>query len=166
MGMVGCFRRVSATDLQRLKANPGEIDTFLRDNGESGRYEPFADFDVDKSWHGIHFLLTGSAWGDESLLSFICFGGKEIGEEYGYDPPRAFDPAEVQQLAAALESLPAEVLADRYDPERMDRLKIYPEIWGRDGDDGKSYILEYYEGLRDFILGGAREGEGLLVYLS
>ena len=35
---------------------------------------------LDKAWHGIHYLLTGSAWEGELPLGFICQGGSAVGD--------------------------------------------------------------------------------------
>ena len=57
-------------------------------------------FALDKSWHGIHFLLTGSAEGVRPPVDFILMGGREIGDlDLGYGPARAFTSAETKQIA-------------------------------------------------------------------
>ena len=41
---------------------------------------PTEEIDLDKSWHGIHFLLTGAAWEGERPLNFLILGGEEVGD--------------------------------------------------------------------------------------
>jgi hypothetical protein len=42
--------------------------------------DPHADLDVDKAWHGIHYLLTGTAWEGDPPLDFIVKGGSQVGD--------------------------------------------------------------------------------------
>src|SRR5688500_4635495 len=39
------------------------------------------DGDADKAWHGLHYLLTKTAWGGEPPLDFIALGGTPVGDE-------------------------------------------------------------------------------------
>lgn len=38
--------------------------------------------DLDKAWHGLHYLLTGTAWEGEPPLNVLAAGGREVGTEY------------------------------------------------------------------------------------
>ncbi|NUR82053.1 MAG: DUF1877 family protein [Terrabacter sp.] len=51
--------------------------------------------DLDKSWHGIHFLLTGTDWsaGDAGAAGGAILGGRPVGEDDGYGPARLLEPA-------------------------------------------------------------------------
>ncbi len=43
--------------------------------------------DLDKMWHGAHWILTGTAWDAAGPLGQVILGGEEIGEDGGYGPP-------------------------------------------------------------------------------
>lgn len=79
MSMIGNLQRATDADVARLLANPEEIRRFLY--GETDRYDNRADTRLHKAWHGIHFVLTGSAWGGEPPLNFLVSGGASIGDE-------------------------------------------------------------------------------------
>jgi hypothetical protein len=194
MSMIGNFRSLSDDDLGALLENPARVeqllygdDLFAGTNGEvvslfggtpsqppsePDDWEQDGDadeIDVDKAWHGIHFLLTGTAWEGSFPLNFIVSGGKEVGDvDVGYGPARALMSEDVRRLNAALEPLTSEELKRRFDSEQMTRLQIYPEIWDRDPeeDDSLAYLIEYYTDLRDFVRRTADRGHGLLVYLN
>jgi Domain of unknown function (DUF1877) len=41
--------------------------------------------DLDKSWHGIHYLLTGTASGGVAPVNFLVAGGRPVGKlDVGY----------------------------------------------------------------------------------
>ncbi len=125
--------------------------------------------DLDKAWHGIHFLLTGSAWKGDPPLNFLVAGGTQVGDvDVGYGPARAFRASEVALIAAALESVSQEDLRGRFDPGVMMREGIYPEIWNRpqEEDDTLGYVLEYDAVLRHFIRDAVDRGLGMVVTLT
>lgn len=124
--------------------------------------------DLDKAWHGIHFLLTQTADAGEAPLNFICAGGRDVGDvDVGYGPARAFTSAEVRTLNQALAPLDAVFLKSRFDPGRMMELDIYPSIWDRPPgqDDTLGYCCEYFGVLKTFVADAARRNVGMLVYL-
>ena len=168
MSMIGNFRRVSPTRVEALLRDPESIADYLNeDDDEEADGDAHANLDVDKAWHGIHFLLTGTAWEGEAPLGFIAYGGRELGD-VGYGPARIFASHEVKEIDAALRPLSREVLEKRFDPSAMMRLEIYPTIWDRprNEDDTLTYLLEYYDSLREFVADAARQGEGLIVYIT
>ena len=124
------------------------------------------ELDLDKSWHGIHFLLTGTSYEGEPPLDFIVRGGVQIAHaEVGIDPPRVLKSDEVQPIADALDRLPPDELRERFDPERMLHEGIYPDIWDHDPaeDDTLGYLIEHYTALRAFVRRAADRGDGLIV---
>jgi Domain of unknown function (DUF1877) len=192
MSMIGNFRSLSDDDLRALLENPARVeqllygdDLFAGTNGEvvslfggptsqppsePDEWEQDGDadeIDVDKAWHGIHFLLTGTAWEGTFPLNFIVSGGKEVGDvDVGYGPARALTSEDVRRLDAALEPLTSEELERRFDPKQMSKLQIYPEIWADEDDDSLEYLIEYYTELRAFVRRAAERGDALLVYLN
>ena len=168
MSMIAMFRRLSDEDLERLCDEPGIVEDYLGAEERIDGFGPFVDLDVDKAWHAIHFLLTGSAWEGEPPLDFIVRGGTEIGEDLGYGPARGLLNMEVRNVAAALQLLPTNVLMRRFDRAALAAAEIYPNIWGRplEEDDTRGYVAENYEALRAFVIDAATAGEGLLISLT
>ena len=124
--------------------------------------------DLDKAWHGIHYLLTGTAWEGSAPLNFLVSGGRPVGDiDVGYGPARAFDADQVREIAAALTPLTREVLAPRFDPAQLRAHNVYPGFRdGWDQPDDRDYLLDHYEDLRAFVLGTAEAGAGLIVYIN
>ena len=165
MSMIGCFRRLPAADLDRLMAKPDLIGDYLYED-ESPGFGPFADLHIDKAWHGIHFLLTGSAWEGDPPLDFICQGGAKVGEEdVGYGAARAFCPEEVAAIASAITVVSREELESRFDPNALSREDVYPAIWESEGLAAFEYLGEYFEMLVKFLTDAAKAGEALLVWV-
>lgn len=127
------------------------------------------DSDLDKAWHGIHYLLTQTDWEGAEPLDFLVRGGEEVrGIEVGYGPARVLTAAQVQRVHDALASIDVEFLRRRFAPEQMMKLKIYPEIWDRDAqeDDTFGYCAEYFAVLKAFVGSAAEKNLGLVLYLT
>jgi hypothetical protein len=124
---------------------------------------------LDKAWHGIHYLLTGTAWEGEPPLNFLVKGGREVGdEEIGLGPARTLTAIETREVASALAALSDEELRTRFAPSEMMRLEIYPEIWDRDPaeDDTLGYLMESLGQLRSALANVVARGHGLLVTIA
>lgn len=127
------------------------------------------DIDLDKAWHGIHFMLTQTAWEGEAPLNFLLLGGTEIGEiDVGYGPARGMTSAEVRTVAEALRNIDESFMRARFDPALMMELEIYPTIWDRDPDEDDTfgYCMEYFVMLRDFVISATERGTGLIISIT
>jgi hypothetical protein len=132
----------------------------------SGKAEvAHTELSLDKAWHGIHYVLCGAVEPGDSLLSRAVLGGTEVGEDFsGYGPARCFTPGQVAELAGALGAPQVEQEAsDRYDPQRMTELGIYPFGW--DEEDNREWIFDAFRELRDFYAEAAAQGRGVVTCL-
>ena len=124
---------------------------------------------LDKAWHGIHYLLTGTAWEGTMPLSFLLAGGREVGDiDVGYGPARVFTAAETKEIAAALATVHAPGLRARFDAHDMAVKDIYPSIWDRTAqdDDPLGYLVAYFGTLRGFLGQSVQDGLGFVVYTT
>jgi hypothetical protein len=121
--------------------------------------------DLDKAWHGIHFLLTGSADGDAPPLAWAVLGGEEIGEDMGYGPARFLTADRVRAVA---EALPAdEAFLAAFDGAAMDAADVYPgPMWSDDDDQPRRYLLDAYHRLVAFYRSAAARGDAALLWLA
>lgn len=176
MSMIANYIQVSPNQLAELQADPGSISNFLEllhpdereDEGREGDLPKIRHLDIDKAWHGIQFLLNGSAWEGESPLYNVVLGGTVLGDEdLGYGPARYLTPEEVRETYLALEQISADDFRARYDPRAMTKAEIYPEIvWERDGDDALQYLVDYYVLVVEFFKEATRLGHAMLLYIN
>lgn len=169
MSMIGCFYSLKDEDLEVLIGTPERMKNLwsIRPPGDWVPSEKATAFDVDKAWHGIHFLLTGSDWEGDGPLAFILHGGREIDVDLGYGPAHGFTSAEVRAIDAALQKLDAAALYERADPGEFAKLEIYPEIWDREPkEECVGYIIEHFKALKKFVGETAQAGRGLIAFLG
>lgn len=164
MGMVLIGRRLSSDELKAVQADPATVETLIFNDDDPDT--PGAGLDLDKAWHGIHFLLTGSAWEPGEGPGAAILGGDEIGEDNGYGPARLLTPEAVRSIAAGLETVEIETLRARYDPDSLAAADIYPTIWDEGADAFDGYLAPYYTTLRDFYRTAAQNDQGVLLAIT
>lgn len=160
MSMTGNFVQISPTQLDSLKLQPDSVEDLL-DADEHG----FANScDVDKSWHGIHFLLTGKPWGGTGPEAKAVLGGTEIGPDLGYGPARYLSADEVREVAQVLDQISITEIQARFDADAMTAADLY-SFDAEYPDDELEYITTYYEQLQQFYRTTADGGNAMLLFL-
>jgi Domain of unknown function (DUF1877) len=158
MGMHVNVRAVRSADLPGLRANGLDLASPLRNHVPSVHLE--------KAWHGLHYLLTGSAGEGGLPLGFLLEGGREVGEDLGYGSPRLFEPDEVQHLNAVLAPITDDELWSRFDPDAMEAEGVYPGIWDEEEADLREEYVTYFLELKQVVAQASIGGMGLVVILS
>lgn len=160
-GLLGFLLRLTPIKVQRTEPAPPSANPLWPPAA------PGEELDLEKAWHGLHFLLTGLADGGTEPACFLLDGGEALGDDDEVDA-RLLRPAEVRAFADHLASLTADELTRRFDPVRMTTLRIYPEIWPRpeDEDDARGYLLTAFGELRDFVGAAAAAGDTLVVCIA
>jgi hypothetical protein len=121
--------------------------------------------DLDKAWHGIHYCLNRTAEEAPPPMDFIVSGGRAAGkEDVGYGYARLLTSREVADIHQRISQVTELDLRKNYEPEEMDKLEIYPEIWTRDGEFGFEYIADYFRRLKEFIQTSVDLNLGMAVY--
>jgi lysophospholipase L1-like esterase len=158
MGMHLHVRAVRSADLPRLQANGLDLASPLQNH--------VPHVHLQKAWHGLHYLLTGSAGEGGLPLGFLLEGGREVGQDLGYGSPRLFEPGDVQHLNAALAPITEDELWSRFDPIAMEAEGIYPVIWDEDEEELREEYVTYFLELKKVVAQASAGGMGLLVILN
>lgn len=124
-----------------------------------------ATLDLDKSWHGLHYLFTGTDWESPLPEGFLLNAGVTLeGTDYGYGEARGCSSSEVRVFSECLSSLTDQVLSARYNPSQMSELSIYPQHWEREGE--LDYLIDAFHELQQFMRGTAEKSLGLVCLIS
>lgn len=154
------FSKLFSRKSSRTKSKLPEIDFKMT--------EESVVMDLEKSWHGIHFILSGSDAEGNPPLDFLLCGGRYIGDiDVGYGPARALTSSELANVNMALEHIDTDEFKSRYNPESMSANNIYPAVWDRkeEYDENLEYMLGYYVAMKDFINDICKKGEGVIITL-
>jgi uncharacterized protein DUF1877 len=163
----------SATEAQRqalLKA-PERLQDFLEDEEDFGDAEGarFLELDIGESWHGLQYLMTGTAWEGAAPLDFLVRGGEDVGDIPSDEgTARVFKPAEVKKLSEALHGLSQGSLRSRFDARKLLELDIYPGLWDEPAEDVNPLdeLVSYFAELRKLVSQVAQRGHALLVHIG
>ena len=145
----------STSDLDDLERDPDVAGTWFADG---------TPLDLGTAWHGIHFLLNGSAWGGSGPLYDAVLGGTPVGDPSTYEPVRYLSPAEV---AAVVTALPTEKeLVPRFTHQAMRLAEVFPERAWDEAAALTEFLLPAYRLLVAFFSRAAADGEAVLVTLD
>jgi Domain of unknown function (DUF1877) len=117
---------------------------------------------MEKSWHTLHYLLTGSAEEVTSPLGNAILGGKPLGDDVGYGPARFLTPKKVREVAAALAQLSKDDLTRRFDLPAMLAAQIYAC-----NDEGELELaMHYFDHMVRYYADAAAHGNAMLLYID
>jgi hypothetical protein len=129
--------------------------------------DPGREVDIEKGWHGLHFLLTGTADEGDEPSCFMVKGGEDLDDE-GFG--RALKPAQVRSFSEFLSGFTPETLATRYDQKRMTELRIYPFDEWPDADEEEDNPVEWlvmcFDEVQRLVKLAADSGDGLIIHTS
>lgn len=183
MGLYATLMEASPEIWQKIRADPAYYASF--------DCCWLATLDLDKFWHGLHFLLTGEVSKQSSLLSRAVLGGSLV-EKVALDeeerdelvpeelaafyPPEedevlldytyVLTPDEVKETAGALTRISQEKLRASYDGAAMLKAEIYPPIWDRAAENVMEELLDYFDKLVSFYSVAARRGSAVFYELA
>jgi hypothetical protein len=160
-------RRLSRAEWRAVLDDPSTVDALLYGDVDDDDAEmPEPELDLGKSWHALHYLLTGTAWDTGAgAAGAAILGGDEIGNDGGYGPARVLDPDLVRTVAAALDAVDPETLNARFDADAMAAAQIYPNIWTRGATAVNDFSADFAE-LRRFYRAAADNGQAVLLAIT
>jgi hypothetical protein len=165
MGMIGNFLRLSEEDLKRYIEDSSLLEEKL---DVLYTIEDDSLTDIDKSWEGIFYLLTGGSVAEkyEDPMAAVMFSNQLIDEEQdlGYGPAHYLTSDQVKDIYSKISLLKADELRKRYNPEKMNEEGIYPEIW--DDADGFEYLSEYFETLKDIYSKASANDQAIISFIG
>lgn len=162
MGMTAAFVALPSEKLTALQAEPDTAGTHFMEQLEAGSEDVVLD--IDKSWHGIHFLLTHEVYGGDGPVSLPILGGTAIGNDLGYGTARYLEPQDVASAADALAGVSVDQLRERFKPAELEEAYVYPTgIWEDEGDEAFEYLAHWYERLQHFYAAAAQRGDAMLL---
>ncbi|MEG0852186.1 MAG: YfbM family protein [Flavobacterium sp.] len=169
MGMIGNLLRVTKAELESYLEDSSLLeDKIYNDevNDDEPENEKFVD--IDKTWDGIIFLLTGQSLDTtESHLARILFSGQIIDEEQdlGLGPAHYLTPDEVVELNNEISTITVADLKQKFNPEKMTELQIYPTIWG-EGDDAFEYLADGFSSVQNIFANAAKNSEAIITFIN
>lgn len=162
MGMTCYYFRTDEDTIQKIREGNMEI-IYEEENRDNL-------LDIDKSWHAIHFTLTGQAYGSEEddILSNLVLGGKPVnGEDMGYGPARLLTKEETTQLSEALKEWDKTAFREKFHMTDMLENDIYPLMSGEDDEeDFFTYVWACFDAVKEFFQQAAEAKQCVLTFIA
>jgi hypothetical protein len=144
---------------RQVLGNPAEIHQLLESLEGSD-----AVLSLEKSWHGLHFVLAGTTSGGDPPLNFLMGGGVPVGDEdVGYGPARVLDPVGVAEFDKALEAISDADFARRFDPAELTGALIYPMIWDEPLDELMQEYRSYFQEMKRHVHRATQSRQALIL---
>ena len=162
MGIATFFVPVSAATLATLRRDPDNAEAMLYPDDDA---DVEGSFDVDKAWHGLHYLLTGTGYEGEAPIRWAILGDQDLGADLGMGGSSFLTPGQVREVAAALADFTEAELRANFDPHEMAAFDIYPGIiWMRDGQEALDFVMAHFAPLVQFYADAAARGDAVVIY--
>lgn len=164
MSMIGNLLRITNAELETYLEDSSLLeDRIYNEDSE----EDSALIDIDKSWAGILFLLTGQNL--ETLshpMGRVLFSGQSIDEDQdlGYGPGQYLTPEQVKEVDTELSKITVMELTKKFDPKRMTELGIYPNCWEEEGM--WDYLLVYFKEVQVTYSTAAKNNEAIITFIN
>ena len=166
MSMIGNYVMTDSETIEQILSGELSAEDILYDEDDN---EPEDFIDIDKSWHAIHFTLTGEIdEGDEdNPLSKVVMNGQLLGDEdVGYGPPMYLTVSEVKETNEALQAVSNDDFAAKFDLAAMQENEIYPIIDDENPDEFLEYCLSYFGMVKEFFEKAAAGEKCIIFFLN
>jgi hypothetical protein len=164
MGMIGNLLRTTNAELEAYLEDSSRLEDRIYD--EDSEEDP-ALINIDKSWEGILFLLTGQNL--ETLshpMGRVLFSGQSIDkdQDLGYGPGQYLTPEQVKEVDTELSKITVIELTKKFDSKRMTALGIYPNCWEEKGM--WDYLLAYFKEVQVAYSTAAKNNEAIITFIN
>jgi len=125
-------------------------------------------FCLQKDWHILHFLLSGSV-GAVDRPEGALFAGDPIGADLGYGAGRLLSPDATAAFAAAIQTRTAEELVQNADMSALIEAGAYGAPYSAEDYDPAELLDAlnwYFPQFQAYVAKARDEGAGLFVWIS
>ena len=166
MGMVGNYFRTDIETVNKIKC--GELSLVELCYSEDDFMDSDSFMYLDKSWHAIHFILSGEVWTstDDPLSKVVLNGNILNDEDMGYGPAMVLMPDELHDINKALKVTTKEWFLEEFSITDMIANEIYPVMNDENADDFFEYIYHYFAELVDFFKKAEQENQCILFFVN
>lgn len=161
MGATAHLKPITAAEEADLLARPEDMEDILFPDDEED--PSVGEADLDKAWHAIHYVLTGSGGPDGTPLGDAVLGGEAFGPDLGYGRARIVPARRVAEISAALQQLDFAAAFERVDksPQRLERIYLADDLVSE-----YEYIAHWYPALVEVYARASADGNAMLIYLA
>ncbi|WP_282081990.1 YfbM family protein [Aquimarina algiphila] len=164
--MIGNIVRVSQNELNTFLENS---ELFENKIYSEENYDAEWNLDLDKSWEGIQYLLTGKGMAEleePNILTRAFFSFQILDEEQdlGYGPAQYLTSEQVTETNSELQKLDIDKLKNKVSGTDMIEKGIYPEIWTE--SEALEFLFDNFKDFLDFYKKASENNEAILSFIN
>lgn len=167
MSMIGNYFMTDKAMIDKIQNNQLSLADLIYNNDAADEEN---HLDIDKTWHAIHFTLTGELYNDgdnDALINKLIFANNPVNDEdMGYGPANLLTNEEVKMLADSISAVTEENFRSRFDVQEMLENDIYPVIDGEDEAGFFQYVWSYFTEVQQFFQKAAQKDAWILFYIN
>lgn len=173
MGLIANYQEIETNELDEIIESieseenidlSTKID-FLSESSTLNQYN------MDKMWDSLNFLISGERFEDltfKNLISDAVFGSCQFPENISDKYLSFVAPDTVCDIADELNEIDIDSYLEQFNMNEFAKNNIYPEIWDCADEEEliKSDLKRCFEGLKDFYIEIAKNGNSILVSIG
>ena len=153
MGMTGALKQVWPKTEERIIEDPAFLADLLF--AEDGDY-----LNLDKSWDGLHYLLSMAGEKHDSSLTEAVLGGTPLAKDPNFVVIFVKSPSRVARIADSISALSSEELYQYFQVEEMNERSLYPHIDWQEEDF--QYLYRYFTSVVDYYQEAAERNKAMV----
>lgn len=193
MGIAYCLIRTSVQNVEAIRGRPKAVAEFIYQDPDmyeepkigffaglfgrprSAHEQPVPErtdgdeTDLDKAWHVVHYLLSGTPGRGDGPLALIGDDLHPLADlDFGLGKPNVISAEMVRAFNEAASVMTDEEFLARYVPSEMPLEELYMgDVIARgDVNDIREYALENFQILKAFVQQATESGEAIITYYT
>ena len=148
MGMIASYMMIDEPTLNKFLGS--DIEDVADEIFEMEEEDAAELIDIDKSWDGLHFILTGKSATEpiEGDALSEAIAGMKMFDEESEEFIAYTTHNRLQEIVKALEAVDTEKLKQEFNPSTLLKNDVYPNIWKDEDKDGLfDYLIDGYKAI-------------------
>lgn len=166
MRMIGYYYMADEKILNRIRNSEFSIDDLMY--SDSYYIDRSKCIDVDKSWHAIHFTLTGKAYDvcNSNPLSKVVLGGNFVNNKNIYSPVLYITPEEVKTTYKSMEKIDESYFRMKFNMKNMIKNKVYPVMKELEKESFFKYVWGGFQLIKAFFRVASKNNYYILFHVN
>jgi len=161
MGTCAIFKALNKTDFEKCLGSTKYLENIIFPEDD---FDDAAEWDVDKSWDCLHYVLSGSHESDGSLLSDSILGGVPVDIDLDSGPVRFIEHSKVSEIANSLENVDFESAFSNVNRKSPAIEAVYLSQFLE--SDGFDYLNAHFSTLKTAYQSAKQNGDAMMIYFG
>jgi len=162
MGMTGNYWRTNSENIKKIQSGIIDLTDYIFSDEQERNI-----IDIDKTWHAIHFTLTGDPFGGDAdnIFSKLVLSGNMLENTDKEFSAMLIEADDVKKTSHELLNMTEQQFRKMFDIIKMRENEIYPIMDDEDENDFFEYVWGYLSDLKQFMKTASCNGQAVVFYI-